>query len=92
MRTVCSYAYCTYVCNLFILHFCIQKTSATESIPRESEHAASEKLEEKTKQIDSLQSRVKDLEDQNRDLQKKLENVCAYIHTILNIRMAHAIK
>ena len=69
--------------NLFILHFYIQKTSATESIPRESDHAASEKLEEKTKQVDSLQSRLRDLEDQNKDLQKKLENACIYIHTIL---------
>ena len=45
-------------------------------MPKESDHATSGKLEEKTKQVESLQSKLKDLEDQNRDLQK---NVCAYI-------------
>ena len=44
-------------------------------MPKESDHAASGKLEEKAKQVESLQSKLKDLEDQNRDLQK---NVCAY--------------
>ena len=40
---------------------------------QESYHAT---LEEKTKQVNSLQEKLKDLEDQNRSLQGKLENVC----------------
>ena len=55
--------------------FTIQNASATESMPKESDHTASRKLEEKTKQVDSLQSKLKDVEDQNRDLQEKLESV-----------------
>ena len=47
---------------------------------QESHHGGSE---EKTKQVNSLQRQLKDLEDQNRHLQEKLENVCMSIAFIL---------
>ena len=59
--------------------FKLQKTSAIESMPNESDQTASRKLEEQAKLLDSLQSKLKDLEDQNSDLQKKLQNVCTYM-------------
>ena len=74
--------YIIYLCCIFT----IQKTSATERLPKESDQAASRKLEEQTKQLYSLQSKLKDLEDQNSDLQKKLKNVCTYIATTYSIR------
>ena len=57
-------------------------------MPKESDHiyAASGKLEEKAKQVESLQRKLKDLEDQNRDLQK---NVRMCIHTTVYCLMLY---
>ena len=41
--------------------------------------AASENLEEKTKEVNSLQKQLENLENQKRSLQEKLENVCVSI-------------
>ena len=82
----CMYIHtmCSYVCMhiLYIAYWCIftiQKTSAIESMPKESDQTASRKVDEQAKLLDSLQSKLKDLEDQNSDLQKKLQNVCTYM-------------
>ena len=56
----------------------LQVIDANE-IRQASYHTALENLEEKTKQVNSLQRQLKDLEDQNRSLQEKLENVCMSI-------------
>ena len=71
------YAYTVHIAYWCI--FTIQKTRAIESMPKESDQTASRKLEEQAKLLDSLQSKLQDLEDQNSDLQKKLQNVCIYI-------------
>ena len=60
-------------CKLFITAFLhIQKIDTIKSMPNESDHAGSGKLEENAK---SLQSKLTNLEEQNRDSQEKLENV-----------------
>ena len=79
-----KYSY-IHTCALYTIYnhiFALQVIDANEN-RQESYHAASENLEEKTKQVNSLQGQLKDLEHQYRNLQEKLENVYTLISIVV---------
>ena len=66
----------TYVRSYIVFYDFKEKADAIASRSKESDHDASLDLAEKTKQVNSLQRKLIDMEKQNKTLQEKLENVC----------------